>query len=256
MINLKSYLTKSGIRIHSEYLDTVNLRQSHIRKCTQPYNLIWTSILMMIDLKGATYKTLIVSKDQGLILMKHSTSQIMKDYANRRTLGFEWRCPMIGAQLHIKEYVPYVFNNLQLVPLKIASEHNHPCYLAINHVIDMSQFQTFHKTKIKFENLDLPIVVPISIHFIEQRMSDLHDMKRAKELLASWSSTILGFKTPKITDSVELAKQEKFIHDLLQSAYVKALNDFANYFSISLTEQDEKALCKRHLGFHNDLLSS
>ena len=183
MIHAIDFLTTTGNRKHSKFLDVVSLKQSHVKPNSQPYDLIWTSVLMLIDLdSAATYKTLILSKDQGLILMKQSTTQLIKDYANSRTPGFECRCPILGEFLNIKEYIPHIFNHLQLAPLKIIAGHHHPCYIAVNHLRDMYRFQSFHSVKLVFDGLDLPVVVPVSLYFIEQRLIDIDNMRLGQKV--------------------------------------------------------------------------
>lgn len=174
MENLLNTINPSARKFYNDGIfDVTKVKLSHIKKQPARTPIHWETVYMLVPLEAKQAKTLIVDKYQGLVAVRESPETLIKhELSNKKLLEVPRTVRMIANYLGIKEYVPHVYRNLLLSPLKAARKNSHRPWISLGQVASYELTAKPDNLLLYFRGCETPVRINATFNFYQQRYRD------------------------------------------------------------------------------------
>ncbi|MFT8402083.1 MAG: hypothetical protein ABF679_12545 [Lentilactobacillus diolivorans] len=180
MKDLLTAINPSARKFYNDGIfDVTKVKLSHIKKQPAKAPINWETVYLLVPLETKQAKTLIVDKYLGLVTVKASPETLIKqELSDKKLLQVPRIVRTIANYLGISEYVPHVYRNLLLSPLKAARKNGHHPWLSLNQVATYELTDEADKLLLHFKGCETPVRIPASFNFYQQRCRDAIKVQR------------------------------------------------------------------------------
>ncbi|MGF2385612.1 hypothetical protein [Lentilactobacillus otakiensis] len=190
--------TSQGLQVHTDGLDIAELKLNHVKKQLKSFEPNYQNILALIRLNNNRRRTVILDRRHGLIAVPESPAKILKTMTKKLEIISPWFMRQLSKLQNINEYRPYVYGGLSFSPLK-TDKNGCQSWISTLQIENFHQHQNIDSQMIYFQDFDLPIIVPATRNFINNRSADASKLQLTHEV---------------IVDALSLPVSENFHNDI------------------------------------------
>lgn len=247
---MNQYLTLTGMKAHQDSLNIANLKANHIQHRRKRFFPYWPDVLMLVSMESSIYRTAIITRKDGIILTDSSTNQLIGTLVKNHSYGSPYTKEHFANFSGIYEYVPYVFGDLSLAPLKITNGANSASWIQTGLIEYKASVHQSQDTNIFFENVDHPITVPYSTEFISRRTTDIDNIRQVIDAIYQ---QFLNVYNPTYSDYDTTIREanKRIVLPFKQFVAIQEYQNFCKENGIPVTEDDERKWCLEHIHYYD-----
>ncbi|MCI1923818.1 MAG: hypothetical protein LKJ43_04955 [Lentilactobacillus buchneri] len=205
---------------------------------------------MLVSLESSIYKTAIVTQREGIFLTADSTNSLIATLVKNHSYGSPYTKEHFANFSGIYEYVPYVFGDLSLAPLKVTNGTRNASWIQTGLIDYSAPHDKASDAKIFFKDVNQPITIPYSLDFIARRMEDVD---KVRQLIAVMYQQLMNVLCPSYStyDDTIIEINKRIIMPFKQFVTIQEYHSICKTIGIPVTESDERKWCLEHIHYYD-----